>query len=142
MYANQPKYIPSMIEKMRENNLDIVYGSRYDENGGICGWSFFRKLTSRVANFITVQSFNQSVSDFTNSFRIYKRDLFQKLIPEVQNKGFAFQMEIMVRAGWRQAKIDSVSIVFVDRIYGKSKLGPNEVYLYLDAVWRLINTAH
>jgi dolichol-phosphate mannosyltransferase len=129
-----------MIEKMNQENLDIVFGSRYIENGGISGWSFFRKLTSRVANFITVQSFGIDVSDFTNSFRIYKRELFEDLIKTVENKGFGFQMEIMVRAGWKKAKIGCVPIVFVDRIYGKSKLGPNEVYLYLDAIWRLLNT--
>ena len=129
-----------MIEKMNSDNLDIVYGSRYEENGGICGWSFFRKLTSRVANFITVQSFRINVSDFTNSFRIYKRSIFESLIPDVQNRGFGFQMEIMVRAGWKKCRVGSVSIVFVDRIYGKSKLGPIEVYLYLNAIWRLLNT--
>lgn len=30
-----------MIKKMNNENLDIVYGSRYIENGGIYGWTFF-----------------------------------------------------------------------------------------------------
>lgn len=131
-----------MMRRMDEDNLDIVYGSRYIPQGGIAGWSFFRKLTSRVANFVTVHAFGMDVSDFTNSFRIYKREVFEDLIKSVENKGFAFQMEIMVRAGWRGLRVGCVPIVFVDRIFGKSKLGPNEVYLYLDAVWRLLNTPH
>ena len=125
---------------MKEDELDIVYGSRYGIGGGICGWNLFRKLTSRIANFVTVQTLGIGVSDFTNSFRIYKRKTFQSLIPGVENMGFGFQMEIMVRAGWRDCKVGSVPVVFVDRIYGKSKLGSNEIYLYLDAIWRLMNT--
>ncbi len=52
--SHHPKYIPEMIKEMRTTNSDIVLGSRYIEKGGIYGWSFFRKLTSRVANFLTV----------------------------------------------------------------------------------------
>ena len=125
---------------MKEGELDIVYGSRYEIGGGICGWNLLRKLTSRIANFVTVQTLGIDVSDFTNSFRIYKRKTFQNLIPNVENMGFGFQMEIMVRAGWGNSKVGSVSVVFVDRIYGKSKLGSNEIYLYLNAIWRLVNT--
>lgn len=46
-------------------------------------------------------------------------------------------MEILVRA-WKSGKvIVEQPIVFVDRIFGKSKLGPNEVYLYLKGVGKL-----
>lgn len=34
-------------------------------------------------------------------------------------------------------KIEEQEIVFVDRIFGKSKLGPGEVYLYLKGVGKL-----
>jgi dolichol-phosphate mannosyltransferase len=55
----------------------------------------------------------------------------------VTTKGYAFQMEILIRA-WKAGKvIVEQPIVFVDRIFGKSKLGPNEVYLYLKGVSKL-----
>lgn len=58
-------------------------------------------------------------------------------MPNITTKGYSFQMEILFRA-WKQDKIIiEQPIVFVDRIYGKSKLGPNEVYLYLKGVGKL-----
>lgn len=140
MLFNQPKYIPEMIQKMKNDKLDVVYGSRYVPRGGICGWDFFRKMTSRVANYLTVQMLDVFVSDFTGSFRIYKRTVFEELIKEVKNKGYAFQMEIIVRACWKKHKVGEVPIVFVDRMYGSSKLGPNEIYIYLKSLWTLFNT--
>ena len=129
-----------MIKKQIVRQSDIVIGSRYVENGAICGWSFFRKLTSRVANFVTNEMLGADVSDFTNSFRLYKRSVFEKLSKLVTNKGFGFQMEIMTRAVWDERRIDQVPIVFVDRIYGASKFGSNEVYMFLCGIWDLFSS--
>ncbi len=54
--------------------------------------------------------------------------------------GFGFQMDIIVRACWKKFKIGEIPIVFVDRIYGASKLGTNEIYLFLLGLWKLGNT--
>lgn len=46
-------------------------------------------------------------------------------------------MEILIRAWKKGKRIVEQPIVFVDRMYGKSKLGPGEVYLYLKGVGKL-----
>ena len=38
------------------------------------------------------------VSDLTGSFRLYKKNVLEKVIAGVNSKGYAFQMEIIVRA--------------------------------------------
>ena len=48
----QPKYIPDFIRKQEESNYDIVTGTRYAVGGGVYGWDFKRKLTSRGANIL------------------------------------------------------------------------------------------
>lgn len=52
-------------------------------------------------------------------------------------KGYSFQMEILIRAWRSNKKIKEEPIVFVDRIYGKSKLGPNEIFLYLKGMGQI-----
>ena len=54
MYATlaQPKYIPALIAQQRDTDADIVTGTRYVPGGGVFGWDFRRKLTSRGANFL------------------------------------------------------------------------------------------
>ena len=56
---------------------------------------------------------------------------------QTTTKGYAFQMEIMVRAKRMEMKIEEVPIVFVDRLFGKSKLGKNEIVIYLKGVAQL-----
>lgn len=52
-------------------------------------------------------------------------------------QGYAFQMEIMVRARSLGYSVAEVPIVFVDRVYGTSKLGGAEIVLYLKGLVNL-----
>jgi dolichol-phosphate mannosyltransferase len=49
-------------------------------------------------------------------------------------------MEMMVRAKAFGYTIGEVPITFVDRIYGESKLGANEVVSYAKGVWALFTS--
>ena len=134
-------------------------GTRYALGGGVCGWDLRRKLTSRVANYIAAILLQPRVSDLTGSFRLYKRSCLQDLIGQVQSKGYVFQMEIIIRARHhvnvaetsdsnrkmspRERKgfsIEEVPIIFIDRIYGESKLGGNEIIQYLKGLLWLFLT--
>ncbi len=44
-------------------------GTRYIKNAGVYGWNLYRKLTSRVANFIARTLLGSNCSDLTGSFR-------------------------------------------------------------------------
>lgn len=74
--SHDPKYIPEMLNEIIQKDADIVIGSRYVKEGGIDGWSFFRKLNSRVANYLANFILQTRIKDLTNSFRIYKRSVF------------------------------------------------------------------
>ena len=49
----------------------------------------------------------------------------------VKARGYVFQMEIITRAQYLGYTIEQVPITFVDRIFGESKLGANEIIGYL-----------
>eukprot|EP00804_Cyclotella_cryptica_P008204 CCRYP_015135-RA/>CCRYP_015135-RA protein AED:0.35 eAED:0.35 QI:0/0/0/1/1/1/2/0/107 len=106
-----------MISVMDGEGVEIVSGTRYRRGGGVAGWDTFRKLTSCGANFLATFCCRR-----------------------VQSKGYAFQMEILVRAHKAGMKIGEVPITFVDRIYGESKLGANEIFMYLKGLLKLFFT--
>jgi dolichol-phosphate mannosyltransferase len=82
-----------------------------------------------------------SLSDLTGSFRLFRAELLRKLIPQVKSKGYAFQMEIAVRAAReRHAVLAEVPIVFVDRLFGSSKLGGAEITLFVRGLLKLFFT--
>ncbi|KAK0398608.1 hypothetical protein QR680_002670 [Steinernema hermaphroditum] len=128
--SHHPKFITEMIKLQREHNYDIVTGTRYALGGGVSGWNLKRKVISRGANFLAQFLLQPGVSDLTGSFRLYRRDVLAKLISESVSKGYVFQMEMMFRARKNNFTVGEVPITFVDRFYGESKLGSQEVVDY------------
>ncbi|KAL7440547.1 hypothetical protein ACHAXM_007333 [Skeletonema potamos] len=139
--SHHPKFIPDMIAVMETRKVDIVSGTRYRKGGGVAGWDTYRKLTSCGANFLAKFLLaTGGASDLTGSFRLYERSALEAILPRIRQKGYAFQMEIVVRAHKSGMKIGEVPITFVDRIYGESKLGANEIVMYLKGLLQLFFT--
>ncbi|XP_012879757.1 PREDICTED: dolichol-phosphate mannosyltransferase subunit 1 [Dipodomys ordii] len=95
---------------------------------------------SRGANFITQILLRPGASDLTGSFRLYRKEVLQKLIEKCVSKGYVFQMEMIVRARQLNYTIGEVPISFVDRVYGESKLGGNEIVSFLKGLLTLFAT--
>jgi dolichol-phosphate mannosyltransferase len=69
--------------------------------------------------------------------RLYRLPVLRHIISLAQSKGYVFQMEMMVRARALGYTIGEVPITFVDRIFGDSKLGCDEIVGYAKGVWGL-----
>ncbi len=95
---------------------------------------------SRGANFLTQILLRPGASDLTGSFRLYKKNVLQKLIEGCVSKGYVFQMEMIIRARQFNYTIGEVPITFVDRVYGESKLGGNEIIGFAKGLLMLFAT--
>ncbi|XP_019865984.1 dolichol-phosphate mannosyltransferase subunit 1 [Aethina tumida] len=138
--SHHPKFMPEMIEKQIQNDFDIVSGTRYVGTGGVYGWDFKRKLISRGANFLTQLLLRPGASDLTGSFRLYRKDVLEKIINNCVSKGYVFQMEMIIRARQFNYTVGEVPITFVDRVYGESKLGGSEIFQFAKALLYLFAT--
>ncbi|EJT99101.1 glycosyltransferase family 2 protein [Dacryopinax primogenitus] len=149
-FSHHPKFIPDFIRLQQTYNLDIVTGTRYRSTpspnapgmppGGVYGWDLKRKLVSRGANFLADVVLHPGVSDLTGSFRLYRKAVLAQIIALTQSKGYVFQMEMMVRARALGYTVGEVPITFVDRIFGESKLGADEIVGYAKGVWNLFTS--
>ena len=146
--SHHPKFIPEMIKKQQEKDengkskdFDIISGTRYEGTGGVFGWDFKRKLISRTANYIAQILLRPKASDLTGSFRLYKKEVLEKLVNSCISKGYVFQMEMIVRARQFGFSVGEVPITFVDRFYGESKLGGSEIISYGIGLLTLFATA-
>lgn len=135
--SHHPKHIIEFINKQKEKNYDVVTGTRYAQKGGVAGWDLRRILTSRGANLLATLLLNPGVSDLTGSFRLYKKQVLEDLMRSVKGRAYVFQMEVIVRAKQKGYSVAESPIIFVDRIYGESKLGAMEIISYLRGLWTL-----
>ncbi|MCJ1302701.1 dolichol-P-mannose synthesis [Hypocenomyce scalaris] len=136
-FSHHPKFIADMIRVQKTRDYDIVTGTRYAGDGGVYGWDLKRKLVSRGANLFADTVLRPGVSDLTGSFRLYKRAVLEKVIAQTESKGYTFQMEMMVRAKAMGCSVAEVPISFVDRVYGESKLGGDEIVEFAKGVGKL-----
>ncbi|KAF2660558.1 glycosyltransferase family 2 protein [Lophiostoma macrostomum CBS 122681] len=136
-FSHHPKFIAEMVRVQKSRNYDIVTGTRYAGNGGVYGWDLKRKFVSRGANLFADTVLRPGVSDLTGSFRLYKKEVLEKVIKSTESKGYTFQMEMMVRAKAMGCSVAEVPISFVDRLYGESKLGGDEIVEYAKGVLSL-----
>ncbi|TFY71224.1 hypothetical protein EVG20_g1784 [Dentipellis fragilis] len=149
-FSHHPKFIPQFIRLQQAHNLDIVTGTRYratstpympdSQPGGVHGWDLKRKFVSRGANFLADTVLNPGVSDLTGSFRLYKVEALRHIITLTVSRGYVFQMEMIVRARALGYTVGEVPITFVDRLFGESKLGADEIVQYGKGVWSLFTS--
>ena len=135
--SHDPKFIPSFIEKSKEG-LDVVVGSRRIEGGEVIGWGQYRKMVSRIANFLGRLGSGMKISDITSGYRLYGKNVIETLdFQNLRTSGYAFQLEVLSEAHSMGFQIGEVPIVFYDRAKGKSKLSKKDIFEFLLTSFRL-----
>ncbi|KAJ9510990.1 hypothetical protein QJQ45_027892 [Haematococcus lacustris] len=104
-----------MLTKQAATGCDIVSGTRYAPGGGVAGWTLMRKVISRGANLLASTLLGAQTSDLTGAFRLYRRTVLQRLLEQCTCRGYAFQMEVVIRAERSKCSVTELPIIFVDR---------------------------
>lgn len=113
----------SRLHRACLNGADVAIGSRYKKGVNVVNWPLFRILLSYGASFYVKFITGMKVHDPTAGFICYKRKVLEEIkLDNVRFIGYAFQIEMKYRAYLKKFKIEEVSIIFTDRINGKSKM--------------------
>ncbi len=102
---------------------DVVVGSRYVKGVNVVNWPMSRLMMSYFASKYVRTVTRMPVHDATAGFVCYSRKALEAIdFDRIKMKGYGFQIEMKYTA-WRLGmKIEEVSIVFVDRQEGISKM--------------------
>jgi len=129
--SHEPNDIPRLLDLAKASKADIVVGSRYVENGEIVGWNLYRKLLSFSSNFITRLLLGLQIHDCTSGFKVYRRRVVEKILPQLHTSAYEAQVETLYCAKKLGLRIREAPIVFRDRTSGQSKLGKTEITCFL-----------
>ncbi|NQT06822.1 MAG: glycosyltransferase family 2 protein [Candidatus Omnitrophica bacterium] len=113
------KIIDDMYGKFKEG-ADMVFGSRFMEGGNMNKGPAFKTFLTRTASFLLFRLAKMPVHDATNGFCLFSRRLLNE-IPIESSKGFAYSIELLVKACHRGYRIDEVPAMWYERVKGKSR---------------------
>ena len=131
-FSHDPAHLKEFLKAIQ--GADLVLGSRYLAGRvTVVNWPMGRLLLSYFANVYARWVTGLRIWDLTGGFKCYRRKVLEGVdLTQVRSNGYAFQIEMSVRA-WRKGfKLVEVPIVFVDRTEGQSKMNRAIVR---EAVW-------
>lgn len=131
-FSHDPGHLKEFLKAAA--TADLVLGSRY--LGGkvtVVNWPIARLMLSYWANVYARWVTGLRIWDLTGGFKCFRTNVLQAIdLSQVRSNGYAFQIEMSVRA-WRKGfRLAEVPIVFVDRTEGQSKMNRRIVR---EAIW-------
>ena len=130
-FSHDPKYLKDFLTAIP--GADLVLGSRYKTGVNVINWPMSRLLLSTFANRYVRWVTWMPLTDATGGFKCFRRSVLEAIdLEQVRSNGYAFQIEMSFRAWRKKFRLQEISIVFVDRVEGQSKMNKKIVR---EAIW-------
>ncbi len=132
--SHPPDKIPEMIAASRR--FPVVVGSRYvGRRVNVVNWPITRLIVSVFGSIYARVITRLPVNDATGGFNCWRREVLESLaLDRIESNGYAFQIELKLRA-WRKGfDLMEIPIIFTERESGDSKMSKRIV---LEAVWKV-----
>ena len=135
-FSHAPTDLPRLYDACEYDGYDLAIGSRYVSGVNVVNWPMGRVLMSYFASkyvrFIT----GLPVHDTTAGFKCYKRRVLETIdLDAIRFKGYAFQIEMKFTDYKCGFKIKEVPVIFVNRVFGTSKMSGG---IFSEALWGVI----
>lgn len=132
---------PEDLVRVREAALEhpVVVGSRYvDGRVNVVNWPMSRLFISLFGSWYARTITRLPVRDATGGFNCFQRKVLEAIdLDRIGSNGYAFQIELKLRAWRRGFTLHEIPIVFFERGKGESKMSGGIVREAVWRVWRL-----
>ena len=137
-FSHDPDEVVNFLAVVKNDNADLVLGSRYSGGVRVLNWPLKRLLLSRCAGVYVWLVTGMPFTDPTGGYKCFRRLALQALdLDKIQCHGYGFQIELTNKL-WRKGfKVAEVPITFADRTHGQSKMAGGIINEAFWLVWRL-----
>jgi len=118
--------LKNYYELIINGKLDAVFGSRFLKESKCIDYPFKKYLLNRLFNFFVSILYLNKYNDYTNAFKIYKKESLLKTFPLV-SESFNIFLEIPLKIISRNFKYKIIPISWKNRKSGKSKFKIHEL---------------
>lgn len=121
-FSHNPDDLIRLLEAC-ENGADMSIGSRYISGINVVNWPLKRVLMSYCASLYVRAATGMRVYDSTAGFVCFTNKVLKTInLDDIHMKGYGFQIEMKFNTWKHKFHIKEVSIVFIDRQEGTSKM--------------------
>jgi len=122
-FSHSPADLPRLYAACHDEGYDVSVGSRYITGVNVVNWPIGRVLMSYYASAYVRTILGISLRDTTAGFVCWSRKVLEAIrLDDIRFKGYAFQIEMKYTALRLGFRIKEVSVVFVNRELGTSKM--------------------
>jgi len=129
MMADMSDHIDDLMKYnnlIDKENLDAVLGSRFIEGSKISEYPFQKLILNRLFNLFVSLIFWNKYNDYTNAFKIYKKEVLKDLMPLV-SESFNIFLEMPLKLISRNYNYKIIPIKWTGRKKGKAKFKIKEL---------------
>jgi len=129
MMADMSDHIDDLMKYnnlIDKENLDAVLGSRFIEGSKISEYPLQKLILNRLFNLFVSLIFWNKYNDYTNAFKIYKKEVLKDLMPLI-SESFNIFLEIPLKVISRNYNYKIIPIKWTGRKKGKAKFKIKEL---------------
>jgi len=116
------KHLPQALSAITEQDYDVVYGTRLNNDSRVVGRSLKREIISRIFNFILQRYLKVSISDSMSGFTFFKRSFLDEILRNgAESDRWFFQAELLIVSEWIGLKMYGLPVCWTDDSNSKVK---------------------
>jgi glycosyltransferase involved in cell wall biosynthesis len=108
-----------LLEPLLEGKADVVFGSRFLSTDSHRVLYFWHSVGNRILTTASNMATNLKLTDMETCYKVFRRELLQKLVLEQDR--FGFEPEITAKVARTGARIYEVGISYSGRTYEEGK---------------------
>ena len=120
MEYNPEDYL-TLLEPLRSDRADVVYGSRYlrpDTRRVLYFWhTWMNKTLTTCSNMFT----NLDITDMETCYKLFRREIIQKIAPRLKENRFGFEPEVTAYVAEEKCRVYECAIHYNPRSYEEGK---------------------
>ncbi len=113
--------LPRMLERLKQENLDLVIASRKVDGGSVGDFATHRRKLSDLGTRLSRMICHADVSDPMSGYFLVTRTYFHEVAHSLSSTGFKILLDLIASSS-RPVRFAEVGYTFRSRLHGSSKL--------------------
>lgn len=111
-YQYDPRVVPFALGFLSTDICDVIIGSRIRSRDEVLrgGMPIYKYIFNRLLTAAENTVFGQNLGDFHSGFRVYKREVLEKINYRQNSDDFIFDIEFLAQAVFKKFRIGDIPI--------------------------------